>query len=229
MTDESSKLANIHQHNAEYPREMFAVREVNRLLKTIKFPGQRIWMDVRFDYTLAEPTASSVDVMPISGEAHGQVALRIQGLFLTQDFKAMIEEALPHELAHIAHEIDARINNFKVQRPHDTAWQDFLLKMAPDATPGAKIQGDFDDRAIRLNRGGVGVICECGGDEAFSVIADSSANLAKLRNEELTCSTCKFPYTKTVEGFELPPRVKSAADFLESIKCTKLHHPHLQR
>ena len=227
--NENLKLTNIYQHNAEYPREIHAARVVDNLLGRIRFPGHRVWVDLRFDYSLTEHSVSKVDVMTISGEAHGVVELRYQGLFLYQDFRSMIEEVIPHELAHVLHEIDARVNDFKVTKPHDNVWETFLGKLSPDATPAAKVKADFDDRAIRLLRGGVGVRCECGGDEEFDVIADSAANSVKLRNEELKCSTCRFPYVRVEKDYPLPRQVIENLDLLNSIKAIKLHHPAVQR
>ncbi|HCF2449007.1 TPA: hypothetical protein NIA45_006706 [Pseudomonas aeruginosa] len=229
MSRPSISLQNIRQHNAEYPREIRVAKVVDKLLGRVKFPSHRVWVDLRFDYMLSEHSVSKVEVMPISGEAHGVVELRYQGLFLMQDFKSMIEEVVPHELAHVLHEIDAKINNFKVSKPHDTTWERFLLKLSPDATPAAKVKGEFDDRAIRLARGGIPTHCECGGPEEFAVFADSTANSAKLRKEELTCSNCKFPYVRVEEGYSIPILVQQDLDKLEKLRAIKMHHPALER
>lgn len=229
MTIESLTLPNIRQHNAEYPREVYAAKLVDQLLSRIKFPAHRVWVDLRFDYNLTEHSVSKVDVMQISGEAHGVVVLQYQGMYLMQDFKAMVEEVIPHEIAHVLHEIDARVNDFKVSKPHDGVWEDFLFRLNPDATPSARVDGNFDDRAIRLIRGGIAVRCECGGDEEFAVIADSTANSAKLRNEELKCGQCKFPYVRIEPGYPIPDRVQTDQLALEKLKAIKLYHPALQR
>lgn len=229
MSEELIKLPNIHQHNAEYPREIHAARVVDQMLAKIKFPSKRVWIDLRFDYQLSEHSVSKVDVIQISGEAHGTVELRYQGLFLMQDFKSMIEEVIPHELAHVIHEIDAKVNDFKVSKPHDDVWQSFFCKLAPNVEPVAKVKGEFDDRAVRLSRGGIPVRCECGDEEEFNVIADSTANAAKLRNEELRCTVCKYPYTRIDASYPIPERVQESLKTLELLRPIKLHHPNIQR
>jgi predicted SprT family Zn-dependent metalloprotease len=229
MNSETLNLPHIHQHNAEYPRELYAAKVVNALLAQIKFPSHRVWVDLRFDYMLSEHSVSKIDVIQISGEAHGTVELRYQGLFLMQDFEAMVNEAVPHELAHVLHEIDAKINDFKVSKPHDDRWQDFFCTLAPNYEPLAKVKGNFDDRAIRLLRGGLPVRCECGGDEEFNVLADSTANATKLRNEELKCSACRFPYARAEADYPVPQRVQEDMKFLDQLRTVKLHHPALQR
>lgn len=229
MNSKSHSYPNLRQHNAEYPREHYAARVVDRMLSQLKFPSQRVWVDLRFDYTLSEHSVSKVDVILISGEAHGTVELRLHGLYLLQDFEAMVREVIPHEIAHVFHELDARINDFKVSKPHDDQWQNIFFRLAPDYEPLAKVKGEFDDRAIRLSKGGLLVRCECGGEEEFNVIASTTANAAKLRNEELKCSDCRFAYVRAEQGYEIPAKVQEDLKLLEHLSLNKLHHPALTR
>lgn len=218
----------IEQHNAEYPREIQLAREISRLLKTANFPGERIWVDLRFDYSMVDHTSSTVDLMKISGEVHGIVIIKVQGLFAHQDFNSMFGEALPHEVAHVLHEIQAKENETEVTKPHDETWQDIVSVIAPDVTPVAKIKGSFDDRAIRMLKGGIAAACECGDEDAFAVFPDSPGTSTKLRNEELTCSTCRFPFAR-IEQAQWPKKVCDEIKFLEGVRSIKLHHTHLQR
>lgn len=227
--DQNSSKYSVYQHNAQWARETHALKVVERLLERVRFPAQRVWVDLRFDYNLSEPAASSVDVIVSDGEAHGVVSLRLQGLFLMQDFQAMIDEAIPHELAHVCHEIDAKVNKFQVQKPHDADWQHFLKQLAPDATPSATIPGEFDDRAVKVLKGGIGVVCSCGGDEGFNVVAESAANAAKLRTRALLCKKCKYPYERSPDTESIPDKVKAEVKYLEEIKCLKLYHEPLKR
>lgn len=222
-------FARIKQHNAEYPRELFAAKEINRLLTNVDFPAERIWLDIRFDPSMTDPTSSALDVMMISGEAHGIAVLRIQPLYLQQDMQTMVDEAIPHELAHILHAIDVKQKGEEIGKLHDEDWQEWLFTLAPNATPAAKVKGTFDDRPVKLSKGGLAVECECGGDEAIAVIADTTGNSVKLQEEELECSSCKFPYHRLSQDSALPEGIASDLKFLEGIKCIKLHHPNLQR
>lgn len=218
----------LEQHNAEYPREVQIARELSRLLKTVSFPDDRIWIDLRFDYSMAEPSASSVDLIRISGEVHGVAIIKFHGLYLHQDFTTMFAEALPHELAHVLHAIQAKETEAEISKPHDETWQELVGQLSPDASPTARIKGLFDDRAVRMLKGGVGVECECGDEDAFAVLPDTPSTAVKLRNEELTCTTCRFPYQR-VDAERLPEKVRAELKFLEGVRAVKLHHAQLQR
>ncbi|MBM3105713.1 hypothetical protein IIE18_11230 [Pseudomonas sp. V1] len=229
MTAQSSNFSRIKQHNAEFPREIFAAKEINRLLTNVDFPAERIWLDLRFDLSMTDPTASSLDVMMISGEAHGIAMLRIQTLYLQQDMETMVTEAIPHELAHILHLLDAKQKDTEIGKQHDEDWQEWLYILAPNATPAAKVKGRFDERPVKLSKGGLAVECECGGEEGVAVVADSTGNAIKLQEEELECSSCKFPYHRLPNDSALPTRIAEDLKFLEGIKCIKKHYPTLQR
>lgn len=232
MNTENLKFPLIYQHNAEYAREIQAAREVSRLLQKSNFPGDDVWIDLRFDYSLSDHSSSSIDVMLIRGQPHGIVKLNLQALFLMQDFEVMIQQVIPHEIAHIVHGVRAKVEGYEVQKPHDETWADLFLDLIGgghgEIEPAAKVKGDFDDRAVRLSKSGILVECECGDDESFDVIADTPGNSAKLRNEDLKCTTCKFPYVR-FKGDTVPERIAADQQFLEKIKCIKLQHTHLQR
>lgn len=218
----------IEQHNAEYAREVQLAKEVSRLLKLQKFPDDRIWVDLRFDYSMPDHSASALELIKISGEVHGIAVIRFQGLFLYQDFTSMFEEVVPHELAHVLQAIQAKENGQEISKPHEEEWQDIVAKLAPDSTPSAKVKGLFDDRPIKLLKGQTATACECGDDDAFAVFADTPAVSSKLGNEELTCTSCKFPYAR-IERSQWPEKILREMKFLEGVKAVKLHHPQLQR
>lgn len=231
MSIENLTFPLITQHNAEYTREIQAAKEVSRLLQLVDFPGDDVWVDLRFDYMLSDHSVSAVDVLLIRGKPHGIVKLSLQGLFLMQDFTSMLLEVIPHELAHVLHAIDSKVEDYSIQKPHDDSWMDFFDRLADsmEVSPSAKVKGNFDDRAVRLARGGLLVECECGGDEGICVIADTAANSAKLRTEELNCSRCKHPFVRATGAASMPASVAKDLAFLENIKCIKLQHTNLQR
>ena len=229
MTTENLKFPLITQHNAEYPREIQAAKEVSRLLTKVDFPGQDVWVDLRFDYSLVEHSSSNVDVILIRGQPHGIVRINLQALYLMQDFESMLMEVIPHELAHVLHDVKAKVDGFTIDKVHDDAWQHLVFKLQPDSEPLPKVRGEFDDRAVRLSKGGILIQCECGEEESFAVVADTAGNSAKLRTEDHKCGTCKFPYHRVDGQTLLPQRIKDDLAFLEKIKCIKFQHPHLQR
>ncbi|MBM5458960.1 hypothetical protein H8F21_15440 [Pseudomonas sp. P66] len=232
MNTENLKFPLIYQHNAEFAREIHAAKEVSRLLQKVDFPGDDVWIDLRFDYALSDHSTSSLDVMLIRGQPHGIVKLNLQGLYLMQDFEVMIQQVIPHEIAHILHGVKAKVGGYEIQKPHDEEWAELFINLIGgvnhDIEPSAKVRGEFDDRAIRLSKSGILVECECGDDESLEVLADTPGNSAKLRNEELECTSCKFPYVRFT-GDTLPKRIAADQQFLEKIKCIKLQHSPLQR
>ncbi len=169
-----------------------------------------------------------MDLIKISGEVHGIAVIKVQGLYAHQDFINMHTEAIPHELAHVLHALQAKESDTEITKPHDETWQELVTNLSPDATPVAKIKGLFDDRAIRMLKGGIGVECECGDEDSFAVFPDSPSTAVKLRNEELTCTTCRFPYQR-VGSEKWPEKVRAELKFLEGVRAVKLHHTHLQR
>ncbi len=230
MSTENLKFPLIHQHNAQYPREIYAAREVSRLLQKVGFPGGDVWLDLRFDYALSEHSSSKLDVMLVRGEPHGTVDLCLHGLFLAQDFPAMVREVIPHELAHILDGLSARSNETEVQKPHGESWERIFERLTdgdPDIEPLPKVRANFDGRAVRLSKNGILAQCECGDDDSFEVFPRTNANTAKLQGEELKCSTCKYPYVLYTGA--VPECISKSLKFLESIQCEKLQHTHLQR
>lgn len=231
MNTENLSFPLITQHNAEYAREIQATKEVSRLLQLVDFPGADVWVDLRFDYMLSDHSTSAVDVLLIRGKPHGIVKLSLQGMFLMQDFKSMVLEVIPHELAHVLHAIDAKVEDYTIQKPHDDTWMEMFDRVADsmEVVPTAKVKGLFDDRSVRLARGGILVECECGGDEAITVVADTAGNSAKIRTQDLTCTRCKHPYARAAAETSMPTAVARDFAFLEKLKCIKLQHTNLQR
>ena len=145
----------IKQHNAQINREAEIVREVDRLLLLKLFPSQRIWVDVRFDYGMADHSASKVTLLEINGDQHGIAEIRFQGLFIWQDFATFFKEVIPHEIAHVLLEVRCAERGMSVEQAHGDEWVDQVLDLNPDAEPAAKVKGEFDERPIKLQKGGI--------------------------------------------------------------------------
>lgn len=230
MSTENLKFPHITQHNAQFPREVYAAREVSRLLQLVNFPGKDVWVDLRFDYALSDHSASSLEVILVRGEPHGIVKLSLHGLFLVQDFEAMIREVIPHEVAHVLDGVQARREDREVQKPHGEPWIEIFERLTRgdiDVEPLPKVKGNFDDRAVRLAKNGILVQCECGDDDSFQVVPGTNSNIAKLQSEELKCTDCKFPYVRFVG--DVPECITKTKQFLEKIQCHKIQHTHLHR
>lgn len=218
----------IQQHNAQFSREAEIVREIDRILRLHLFPFERVWVDVRFDYGMSDHSASKVELMRINGEMHGTVEIRLQGLFLWQDFPTFISEVVPHELAHVFLEVDCAERGVTQDKPHDDSWVEKVLEINPDAEPVAKVKGEFDERPIKLKRGAIGCACECGDDEGFAVFPNTPGSVVKLQNEELNCTHCNSAYSR-LKPEEWPEAIKTAIQFYERIEEAKFHNPPLTR
>lgn len=218
----------IQQHNAQIAREAEIVREVDRILRLQLFPSDRVWVDVRFDYGMAEHSSSKVSLMHISGEVHGTVELRLQGLYLWQDFSTFFYEVIPHELAHILIEVRCAERGLVPEKGHSDEWAELVLDINPDAEPSAKVKGDFDERLIKLQKGGIACECDCDGLDAFAVFPNTPATTIKLRGQDLCCSACQSAYRRIMQE-SWPTEMTKALKFYEGVMAVKVHHPPLSR
>ncbi len=218
----------VQQHNAQTAREEQIVIEIDRLLRLHRFPSEKVWVDVRFDYGMAEHSASKLSVMSVNGELHGTVEIRLQGLFLWQDFDTFYQEVIPHELAHVFMDLRHAEHGTAVGKPHDEDWMDAVLEINPDIEPAAKVKGEFDDRPIKLQRGAIGCGCDCGDLDSFATFPNTPATVTKLHNEELICSQCSSAY-KRLKREEWPAEIRSMTTFHDSLLEMKIHHAPISR
>jgi predicted SprT family Zn-dependent metalloprotease len=218
----------VHQHNAQMPREAEVVREVDRILRMRLFPAERVWVDVRFDYGMSDHSSSKVTLMQINGQVHGTAEVRFQGLFLWQDFPAVFNEVVPHELAHVLMEVRSAERGTDNEKGHSDEWLELVLDINPDAEPSAKVRGEFDDRAIKLQKGGIGCECDCDDLSAFVVLSNTPATVMKLKNEDLSCNQCHSTYRRLTKE-HWPAEICSALTFYEKVMEVKVHHSPLTR
>jgi len=218
----------VQQHNAQFSREAEAVREIDRILRFHSFPFDRVWVDVRFDYGMSDHSASKSDLMQINGEIHGTVEIKLQGLFVWQDFPSVVTDVIPHELAHVLIEVQGAEQGVRSEKTHDDAWVEKVLEINPDTEPAAKVKGEFDDRPIKLKKGAIGCACDCGDVDGFAVFPNTSSTAVKLRNEELSCTHCNSPYLR-LKPEEWPDAIKAANQFYESVAEAKIHNAPLTR
>jgi predicted SprT family Zn-dependent metalloprotease len=218
----------VQQHNAQMPREAEIVREVDRILRLRLFPSDRVWVDVRFDYGMAEHSSSKVSLMQINGEVHGTAEIRFQGLFLWQDFPTFFNEVVPHELAHVLLEVRCAERGTSVEKGHGDEWLELVLDINPDAEPAAKVKGDFDDRPIKLQKGGIPCECDCCELAAFVVVANTPSTVMKLKSEDLSCSECHSAYRR-IQKEQWHDEIVSALKFYESVMAIKVHNAPLSR
>lgn len=218
----------IQQHNAQINREAEIVREVDRILRLRLFPGDRVWVDIRFDYGMSEHSSSKVSLMQINGELHGIAEIRFQGLFLWQDFPTFFNDVIPHELAHVLMELRCAERGTTLEKGHGDEWLELVLDINPDAEPAAKVKGEFDDRPIKLQKGSISCECDCDDLSAFVVVANTPSTLMKLKSEDLTCSECHSAYRR-IPKEQWPEEISAALTFYESVMAIKVHNAALSR
>jgi predicted SprT family Zn-dependent metalloprotease len=218
----------VKQHNAQSSREAEIVREVDRILRLRLFPGERIWVDVRFDYGMAEHSSSKVSLLQINGELHGTAEIRFQGLFIWQDFATFFSEVIPHEIAHVLLELRWAEREMSPEKGHGDEWVEMVLDINQNAEPAAKVKGNFDERPIKLQKGGVACECDCDDLSAFVVVANTPSTLMKLKNEDLCCSECQSAYRRVPKD-NWPAEISVALEFYEAVMGLKSHHPSLSR
>lgn len=218
----------IQQHNAQFAREAQIVREVDRILRLQRFPFERVWVDLRFDYGISDHSTSKAVLMQINGEVHGTIEIRFQGLYIWHDFATFFNEVVPHEMAHALMEVRLAEKGQKIDKPHDEDWMDLVLEINPEVEPVAKVKGEFDERIVKLQKGGMACACECGGIDGFEVFPNTPSANVKLRNEDLMCSTCNSAYAK-VQQEQWPEAIHSALKFYEGVLAIKVYHAPLSR
>lgn len=218
----------IKQHNAQINREAEIVREVDRILRLRLFPWQRVWVDVRFDYGMADHSASKLTLLEINGEQHGIAEIRFQGLFIWQDFATFFKEVIPHEIAHVLLELRCAERGVTLEKAHGDEWVDLVLDLHPDAEPAAKVKGEFDERPIKLHKGGIPCECDCDDLTAFVVMANTPTTVMKLKNEDVCCQGCHSAYRR-ISKEKLPPELIAALTFYDGVMGFKIHHPQLSR
>jgi predicted SprT family Zn-dependent metalloprotease len=228
METKSFTATAIQQHNAQTDRQAEIVKEIDRMLRLMSFPYERVWVDVRFDYTMTDHSASKMKLLSINGEHHGVVEIRLQPLFIWQDFETFFNEVIPHELAHVIQELRAALEGRDSPKGHDDEWMDLVMEMNPDIEPSAKVKGWFDDRPIKLHKGAIPCACDCDDMDAFAVFANTNATVVKLKNDELSCQFCLSPYRRI--GNELwPAEIIKAMEFYRYVQAEQVQHPALSR
>lgn len=228
MEIKSLTVSAIQQHNAQAARQAEIVKEIDRMLKLMSFPYERVWVDVRFDYQISEHSMSKIKLMQINGEHHGVVEIKLQSLFIWQDFEAFFNEVIPHEIAHVIQDLRRAQSGLEASKGHDEEWMDLVLEMNPDVEPAAKVKGEFDDRPVKLHKGGIGCVCDCGDLESFAAFSNTNTTIMKLKNEDLTCQFCGSAYTRVSQD-QWPEEIVKAMAFFRVVQDEQLQHPVLSR
>jgi predicted SprT family Zn-dependent metalloprotease len=194
--------------NADHPLEHEVVRVTKGYLDKMQWPFERLPVRIQFGIRTV-PSQSLVTAELSNGRLRGKVSIFYNYLYLLQRESLFITEIVPHEVAHVLATAESLRNGTKIKE-HGPEWQRWLMSLSINATPRASGPGDiFDDRAIRLFRGGIPVKCQCVGEDGFNVLPPSS----EQKVHETTCGRCDTAYSRTGRD-SMTPEVAAAYEYI---------------
>lgn len=207
-------------NNADHPREHHIMVLLDEMLSNARFPLTRIRLSVEFSPILSDFAAHKLNIELVNGKPHGGVRLAYNSLFLMQDPLTFYRDIVPHQVAHVLTDIVAIKQGVKVLE-HGPEWQDWLALLSVSATPASSFpDAGFDDRAIKLHRGGVLCRCACQGVEAYKVVSNTGPQIAKLKQGDTRCKVCKEAYMIR-DVSETPPKIKQEIEFIRDEICKR--------
>lgn len=171
-------------------RELHAIALTERILRSLKFPEDRITPLVEFDYVLRECSTSSVKVEMIDRKLYGQAIIRYSGLALWQDPENFYKEVIPHEIAHIMDSLTQFKKGMEPEGGHGLAWAEWVSRIDSSLLAGPAPTGQYDFRAVALQKGGIATKCECEGLEGIKVVSSNQRSRKKLSEGQDFCKYC---------------------------------------
>jgi len=195
----------------DHPFEEEVCTITRGLLHQHNWPFERISVRIIFGLWVQCPSKNELNIQFEENLLHGKCQLYFNYLHLLQNPRLFIEEVIPHELAHIFSLAEAKRKKNTI-RQHGKEWRHWLFKMNPEcsAKPGV-LDTSFDDRPIRLYKGGAIFKCKCEGEEAIQIFssADSESAAAKV------CKLCHHGFVKAAND-ELPELVKLGSEYIRN-------------
>lgn len=184
-------------------------------LIALAFPLKRINFSVHFDYELTDFAGHKLDVVFQSRGVKGKVCLFINGLYLYKYTGKYLEDCIPHELAHMLHELECVGNDHVPDTKHGMDWQRWLTKIHDGASIQTNFDKEFDRRAVILSKGGFCCRCQCKGDNGFSVVSRTRRNINRVKEGAMTCLTCES-HSYMVTQDEIPAFITEEMNFIQA-------------
>jgi predicted SprT family Zn-dependent metalloprotease len=212
------------ESNAYSALEIHAVELVKRILVKFRYPLTRLPVEIFFDYSMKEFASHRVVLESNVSSLSGRVFIRFNGLFLHQSPNEFYLESIPHELAHVFHELACERKGVKVCKPHDMDWLRWLHKINSNAdgtVGGSKL---FNSEAVKCLSGGIPCSCECPNSNGFKAFPNTKNAISKIRNGEEECSDCGRAY-KTISVSDIPKAITQELDFIRGKICTQTAAP----
>lgn len=212
-------------NNADHPRERHVMLLVEEMISIARFPLTRIRLSVEFSAILSDFASHKLNVELRNGRPHGNVSVTYNTLFLMQDPVTFFREVVPHQIAHVLNDVSALRTDQKVLE-HGLEWQEWLAVIAETATPSTTYpDAGFDDRAIKLHKGGVLCRCACQGDIAFNVVPNTGPQLSRLKQGSRKCKRCDDVFL-ICDLSETPPAIKQSLEFIRDDVCKRVNLDH---
>lgn len=178
--------------NADHPLEHEAARLTRAYLEKMSWPFDRMPVRIQFGVRTVS-SQSMLNASLVDGRLHGKASLFFNYLYLLQQEGPFLENVVPHEVAHILASAEAQRKGVEIKE-HGPEWQRWLMSLSINATPKSTGPGAiFDDRAIRLFKGGIPVHCQCEGDARFNVLPST----AEAKLGALSCDLCESLFVRT--------------------------------
>jgi len=217
-------MSNVVCVNAVHPIESHAVSLIERALKKYKFPFSRFGVEVNIDFKIKDFAKHNIVLDPESRSLQGSIRIDINGLFLHQYPSIYFNNCIPHELAHIFHELTFEKKGMDVDYPHGIEWQQWVKKINSSADLSSSGPAEFDNRSICWNYGGLPTTCNCDGEFGFRVQPNNKNWIKKLKEKMAICKTCNAPYTIQKDNTLIPQRFIKEVEFINDRICKQASH-----
>jgi predicted SprT family Zn-dependent metalloprotease len=206
------------ESNANSVLEHHAIAIIEKHLVRLRYPSSRLPLTVVFDYSMKEFATHKIVLEPNQSYLAGMVTLKLNGLFLHQSPANFYVDSIPHELAHIFHELEYERKGIKIHKPHDMEWQKWLHKINSEAEGTVAGSPLFNPEAAKLMSGAIPCSCECPGAAGFKTFPNTSKSIARIRDGEEVCPDCERSY-RTIKISEIPDSIEKELDFIRGKIC----------
>lgn len=194
-----------------FPLEHEVVRLVDRYLSTNGWNLARIPCFVEFGVRIRTPSDHELRLQGADGQGVpvGQLRLWYNFAYLHQRPGEFLYDIVAHQCAHVLTEYEAARDGREVAL-HGEEWASWLARLSFQARPEASGPGAiFDDRAIRLQKGGLPGRCRCEGIAGFRVLAS-----VRRSGSDDSCPDCRTA-PRPVTPEDVPTSIAEEIRFIQ--------------
>ncbi len=197
------------EHTHPYEKEVCALTK--QIFKDNQWPFERLSVSVQFGLWVSLASKHDINFRLNQGTLIGECVIYYNYLYLIQKPKLFFTEVIPHEIAHILSKAEA-IKREKSIELHGNEWKRWVIKINPNMSPKANWSaGTFDDRPLRLFKGGVPFRCECDIEHAVDIFINNNTEKAAAK----VCSRCNHGFVKASYD-DIPKIVIEAKEYIKN-------------